>query len=105
MCTEGEHKTHKLLEDLKTIIEGRPPIDEHVSISSVKPWNVDYKERKHIFIWLPTTQTLSFEEFGSGPVQAQVWVNLGMPAGTRVLAPNSSSLIDMMIRCTDEELP
>jgi hypothetical protein len=101
MCDE----TRKILEDLKELIQGRPPIDDHVTISSVKPWQIDYRERKHVFIWLPTTQTLSFEEFGSGPVQAQVWVNLGMPPGTRVYAPNSSSLIDMMIRCTDEEIP
>jgi hypothetical protein len=101
MCDE----TRKILEDLKELIQGRPPIDDHVAISSVKPWEVDYRERKHIFIWLPVAQTLSFEEFGTGLVPAQTWINLGMPTGTRVYASGSSSLIDMMIRCTDEEIP
>ena len=103
MCTESQHK--EKIELLKDLVNGRPPLDDHVTISSVKPWNVDYRERKHVFIWLPTTQTLSFEEYGTGPVQAQVWINLGMPAGIKMLAPNSSTLIDVMIRCTDEELP
>jgi hypothetical protein len=105
MCTEGEHKTHKLLDTIRELIDGRPPLDDHVVISSVKPWNVDYKERKHVFIWLPTTQTLSFEEYGTGTVQAQVWINLGMPHGIKVLAPSATGTVDMMIRCTDEEIP
>ncbi len=102
MCTDQQHK-EKI--DLLQDIAGRPPIDDHVTISAVKPWYVDYRERKHVFIWLPVTQTLSFEEFGSGTVQAQIWINLGMPKGIKMLAPNSSTLIDVMIRCCDEELP
>jgi hypothetical protein len=103
MCTDKQHD--EKIELLKKI-DGRPPIDDHIVVSSVRPWYVDYRERKHIFIWLPTTQTLSFEEFGSGTVQAQIWINIGMPAGIKMLAPNvTSGTIDVMIRCCDEELP
>ncbi len=90
--------------NLHTIIEGRPPIFSAVQLSSTMPYIIDYKERKHVYIWLPSSAlALSFEDYGSGTVQAQVWVNLGLPEGIRVFATNQTSgTTPLYIKCTDE---
>lgn len=88
-------------------VQARLPIDFPIQLSATMPWSVDYKNRKHVFLWLPSSQTLSFEDYGTGVVQAQIWVNLGMPNGLKVYAPSvpSASPIYAMIRCTDEIIP
>src|SRR6266568_5706184 len=40
--------------NLHTLIEGRPPIFSVEQLSSTKPYIIDYKERKHLYIWLPS---------------------------------------------------
>jgi hypothetical protein len=99
-----------LLREIQTwfrkTFEIRPPQDKTVGISASNPYIVDYQGRKHVFIWFPSTATtLSFEDFGTGTVQPQVWTNLGMPEGLRVLAPNNSTPVIMMVRCSDEVIP
>ena len=107
MCTDEQHRQKmQALKDIHDILIGREPIDSLVQISATQPYVVDYKERKHVFLWLPSSAiTLKFEDYGSGTVQAQVWTNLGMPAGIKVTAPNNSSTTPIMVRCTDEDVP
>ena len=82
------------------------PEDQMYMISATKAYVLDYKERKHLYMWLPTSSlTLSFEDYGSGVVQAQVWVNIGFPQGLQVLAPNNATNVPIFIRCTDEVIP
>ena len=82
-----------------------PPIDMTVQISANQPWTIDYHERSHIFVWFPTTQTVSFEDFGSGTMQGQVWTNLGLPPGVRMYATGTSTTVPMMLRFTNEVIP
>ncbi len=90
--------------NLHTLIEGRPPIFSVEQLSSTKPYIIDYKERKHLYIWLPSSSlALSFEDYGSGTVQAQVWTNLGLPEGIRVFATaQTSGTTPLYVKCTDE---
>src|SRR6266581_3632542 len=101
---KSQHEAHIGL--LKKIADIREPIDDTVSISSTSPYVVDYRNRKHIFIWLPATQTLSIEDYGTGTVQGQVWINIGIRAGVKIAAPNvTSGSVQMMVRCTDSGEP
>lgn len=110
MCSEQQHAEQmaafkRVEEKLDTLIRGRPPFYKTVQVSSTTPYVVDYRDRRHVYIWLPSTAlTLTFEDYGSGVVQAQVWTPLSMPAGINVLAPNNNTLTPMMVCCTDEEL-
>ena len=90
---------------LKIQLQAREPIDKTVYVSATKPWIFDYRNRKHVFLWLPSALTLSFEDYGSGVVNGQQWLNLAMPTGIRVLAPGQSSPAPMMLRFTDEVVP
>lgn len=84
-----------------------PPIDDVFQISSSKPYVLDYQERRHVFLWLPSSSLqLSFEDYGTGTVSAQLWVNLGMPSGIRIFAPLvTTTTTPIYIRCTDEVIP
>ena len=81
--------------------EARDPIDFPIQISSTMPWNVDYHNRKHIFIWSPTNITLTLEDYGNLVVIASNWQQLDMPAGMRVLS-NNTSPIYIYGKATDE---
>jgi len=89
---------------LHQLIAGRPPIFSVEQLSSTRPYIIDYKERKHVYIWLPSSSlALSFEDYGTGTIQAQVWINLGLPEGIRVFATAiTSGTTPMYIKCTDE---
>jgi hypothetical protein len=111
MCTDHEKRVENTLFNILERIEAatihRPPIDDMVQLSSTKPYVIDYKERRHVYIWLPSTAlALSFEDYGSGTVQPQIWVNLGMPQGIKVFATAiTSGTTPIFIRCTDEVIP
>lgn len=107
MCTEQQHhEILALLAEITTLCTHRPPIDKTFQISSSQPYIVDYQERKHIYIWLPSVSlTLSFDDYGTGMVQAQVWTNIAMPPGVRIFAPNNATTTPIMVRCTDEMVP
>lgn len=95
-----------IVKGLETLVKGRPPIDYIWQISATNGLTIDYHDRKHMYIWLPSTAlTLSFEDYGQGTIQAQVWVNLGMPPGMHVFAPNNASTTPIFVRCTDEVIP
>jgi hypothetical protein len=115
MCDEllARARHHEQLDTLKQIerllmsTAYHPPIDDVFQISSTKPYVLDYQERKHVFLWLPSTSlTLSFEDYGTGIVSAQVWVNIGMPVGIRIFAPlvTLGATTPIYIRCTNEGL-
>ena len=97
----------KTLTDIRERLTPRPPIDQTYQINSQQAYTVDYKERQHIFIWLPSVATLSFEDYGQGTVQAQIWQNIGIKQGIKCYAPSVAppSTVLIMVRCTDEEIP
>ncbi len=101
-------KTHNVLKDIAEQTKTRPPLDQSFNISSVQPYVVNYRDRYHVYLWIPTvSQTLSFEEYGTGTVQAQIWNNLAVEPNTKVYAPNVAigSFITIKIRCSDSETP
>jgi len=106
MCTE-EQKAQELtlLQQIAKLLDSRTPIDRTIQISDNAPWTMDYMGFKHVFLWLPAAYTLSIGEYGSGPVQAQVWVNLGLRPGTQLKTSGQSTLVPVILRFTDEEVP
>ena len=107
MCSTDQHN-EKLatLHELIELLKPRPPLDATIPVSAALEWPLDYKERKHVFLWLDTTTTLSFGDYGSGSVQQQVWTNLGMKPGTVINAPNAGATpVLLNLRFTDEIIP
>lgn len=107
MCTQDQHNDEMTrLDAIEKLLTPKRPVDQNIQISSTEFWTVDYRGFKHVFLWLPTSQTLSFGDYGSGVVPAQVWTNLGLQPGTPMLAPNATSgTILVKLRFTDEVIP
>jgi hypothetical protein len=94
------------VEDLDKIYEAvriRSHIDQTFQIGANTPFVVDYRQRKHIFIWSPTSISISVEDYGTGTIPAQQWINIGIKEGTQILAPAfTTSTTPLMVRWTDE---
>lgn len=79
------------------------PIDQTIMIGANVPFVVDYKQRRHIYIWSPTSISLSIEDYGTGTIPAQQWINIGIKAGTSIFAPTfTTATTPLMIRWSDE---
>ena len=99
MCECPEKCMHHLLEEVRR----RSHIDQTYQISSSQAYIVDYKQRKHIYIWSPTAISLTIEDYGTGSIPAQQWINIGIRDGCFVTAPAvTSGTTPLMVRCTDE---
>lgn len=92
---------------LRILLEKRNPIDQTVLVSAVKPWIIDYQGYKHVFLWIPVASgyTLSFEDYGQGAVPGQNWIDLGIPQGNHMTVVGQATLVEIMLRFTDEVIP
>lgn len=103
MCTEQQHQAMMLaFKRLEEIAIGRTPVDNIVMISSTQAYIIDYRDRRHIFVWSPNTLTLTIEELGIVTIPQETWVNLGFTTGMKVFASGQASSVPIFVRCTDE---
>lgn len=106
MCDSPE--LLKKLDELIKILQPSPlktATNQTILMNDNQPWVVDYKDFKHIFMWLPTQLTLVMGEYGQGTVQAQVWINLGLRPGTKIVTSGQSSATPIILHFTDEVVP
>jgi hypothetical protein len=88
----------------KAIQEARDPVDFAIQLSTTMPWVVDYRNRKHLYIFSPIALTISLEDYGTLTLQANVWHNFDFPASMRIFATNQTSPVYAYIKATDETL-
>lgn len=99
--TQAQLKSLEAIEEcLKNFI--RKPIDTMIELSATKPYVIDYRDRKYIFLYSTNALTLTLEDVGTLSISANVWTNLCFPDGLRVFASNESTTVPVLIRCTDE---
>ncbi len=102
MCSEI---VENLLRSIDESTEKRDPIDATYQISSSQPLIVEYKERRHLFIWSANALTLTLEDVGSLSVSANTWTNIGYTEGMRLTPVNQVSTMPVFVRATDETIP
>ena len=106
MCSEQQHTEIKAeLDAIKKAVQStakKPPIDATPQISTTQPLIVDYKERRHLFLWSPNNLTLTVEDIGTLTVTSNTWYNIGYPPGFRLTPVSQSSLVPVFLRATDE---
>ncbi len=109
MCTEGQHEAvlHALyaIEHAVSTTEKRQPIDVTAMISTTQPLVIDYKERRHLFIWSANALTFSLEDLGTLTVGANAWVNIGYQEGMRLVPATTANTVPVFVRATDESVP
>lgn len=106
MCTDEQHSEKMAaLGRIQKLLQNRDPFDMDIQISDSQGWPLDYHNRKHVFMWCPTTLTLNLGLYGTGLVQAQVWINLGIRPGIEIFTSGQASPVTVILRFTDEVIP
>lgn len=87
---------------ISSIERARDPLFEEYQLGQ-QPWVVNYRNRKHIFFYNPTTTgiTLTSNDGISMIVPTQSWVNCGLRPST----PLTASSGRLLIKFTDEAVP
>ncbi len=102
MCTDDQHA--ELLAALKQLAP-REPSYKTILISDTQGWQLDYAGYKHLYMWLPSSLTLNFGEWGTGSVQAQVWIDVGIKPGIKLFTSGQATLVPVMLKFSDEVVP
>ena len=93
------------LQRIEKLLTPRAPIDSQPMISSTRAYVVDYKNRKHLFLYSANTLTLSLQDLGDATIPQNTWVNIGFQEGLNILAIGQSSNVPIFVRATDEVIP
>lgn len=84
-------------------VNARHPIDSTIQISSTQPYIVDYKERKHLYLFSAVSLTLSLEDLGTMTVSPNVFTLIDFPQGYRLYATNiTGTSTYIQVKATDE---
>lgn len=106
MCSDDQHREKMdKLDGIAKLLTHRDPYDQDIQISDAQKWPLDYKGYRHVFMWCPTALTLNLGLYGTGPVQAQVWVNLGLKPNTEIFTSGQTAPVTVRLRFTDEVIP
>ena len=106
MCSEEQHRQMMVaMKEMHELLVGRPPLDSLIMISSTQPYIIDYRTRKHIFLWTATTLTLLLEDLGQVGATQYTWTNIGFSTGMKIYASGVTNPTAVFIRCTDETVP
>ncbi len=98
----------KMLERIEKLLaqkSPKSPIDQTIMLSDGQGWQMDYRGRKHVFLWSPEATNLKLGEYGTGPIQAQVWINLGIRTGIKIFTSGQATPVPVVLRFTDEVIP
>lgn len=91
----------KLTVLVANVLVQREPIDFPIQLSTSMPWNVDYKNRKHLFLWSPIALTLTAEDYGNVNILANTWHQIDFTPGARIFS-NQPTLTYAYVKATDE---
>lgn len=96
------NQIHQLVRD--EIVAKTPENYTFNGILNGQPFVLDYKNRKHIFLYQNSGASINLvnTEFGSIPLTDASWTNWPFPQGTKWTL-SASALLN--IRCTDEVVP
>lgn len=101
MCQE-------ILSGLATVaklLTKRDPIDVQVMISTTRAYVVDYKDRRHLFIYSANTLTVTLQDLGDLTIPQNTWVNIGFQEGLNIFALSQVAMVPIFVRATDEVVP
>ncbi len=94
-----------LNKSVRQLVEGRAPFNATVAISATVPIDLDYRDRKHIFIFSVNSLTLSLEDLGTLALSANTWTNISFQPGLRIFAQSQATTVYVAIKQTDETIP
>ncbi len=82
----------------------RPYIDQTYAVSQSRGFFLDYKERKHLYIFSHLSLTLAIGTIGSLTVPANTWTDISFPPNLQVFAVGQATATLVLVRATDETI-
>ncbi len=85
------------------------PIDTSYTIANdgstvTQGFPIDYKRRKHLYVFSPTAFTLNLNEFGNLAIDAQTWTELPYKEGLKLYPTTTLAATNILVRATDETI-
>lgn len=89
---------------LRLNVTQRPYIDQTYAVSASQGFFLDYKDRKHLYIFSPVSLTLAIGTIGSLTVPANTWTDISFPPNLQIFATGQANAILVLVRATDETI-
>ena len=108
MCDNDEKRMIDTLERIEkclwTLIKGRSPMTYIYNVSASKSFVLDYKDRKHIYIWTAASGlSLNMQALGTLTIPQYAWTLFDFIQGQEVNATSGIvNDVTVLVRCTDE---
>lgn len=109
MCTDEQHNQKmavlkRIDQALNILIAGRPPIDRTYNISNVKGFMLDYRNRKHVYVWTAAMGlSLNLGALGTLALTQYTWTLIDFQEGFEIFATSGTTTdTAVFVRCTDE---
>jgi hypothetical protein len=96
-CLLSEHNRQKNLAE-------RRSFDEMVAISASIPIVLDYRERKHIYIFSAQSLTLSLEDMGQIALTPGTWEEISFRPGLNIYAIGQTATVYVAVKQTETPL-
>lgn len=94
----------ELVTDVRATIHKASDPDFMDQTLGPQPWAIQYRNRKHIFMYAITTFTATIGELGSVTFTAGNWYNISFRAGIPITPTNPTS-VTVLFKFTDEIVP
>jgi hypothetical protein len=109
MCTDeqkqADHaKFDEIIRLLKLNVSERPWIDTTYSICDTQGFYLDYKDRKHLYLFSANALTLNLQDIGTLSVSANTWTDISFRQGLRLFTSGTTNPVLVYVRATDETI-
>lgn len=107
MCTDEQHREkmaalERINKSLETLINGRRVIDQTYMVSDTQGFILDYKDRKHLYIYSVNAIVIDLKSLGTLSVTAKTWTSFDYEEGFSVFTSGTTNPVSVLIRATDE---
>ena len=98
VLTRIEANTTKLL-------EGRTPLGHTYFVGNTQSdWYLNYRGRKHLYVFSSTMLTLQLNDIGTLSVSANTWTNVDFKEGIQIFTTNQATALPVWVLATDETI-
>ncbi len=107
MSEEGkllQEKLDEMIRLLRLNVTQRPYIDQTYAVSQSQGFFLDYKDRKHLYIFSATALTLTIGTIGTLNVAANTWTDISFPPNLQIFATGQVTAVLVLVRATDETI-
>src|SRR5260370_42648228 len=101
MCTDEQNQ--KLLDALKLLVP-RDPVGQTYLVSDTQGFYLDYKNRKHLYVFTPTAMTFNLNDIGNVDIPAKIFTEMSFRQRMRIFTISQPNPVNVWMLATDDVL-